>query len=156
MPEQNNGPVVFPISPQTWQTKDCLRAFVYPTQVAMMKGARARGFRFETDFHAGCLTFPVRRISLGGFTRCWGDVFFSRQRLSAGLVAHEITHAAISLAESARWNIGTFAGGTAASLHEENFCEAIESLVDQFFDGCAWHGITTTSTVRLHRQLAVA
>ena len=66
-----------------------------------------------------------------------GTAYFSEQDLGAGIVAHEMLHAALQFPNALK-NIGKrrgkFAGGKFASDAEENLCYLVGELVRSFWE----------------------
>jgi hypothetical protein len=62
----------------------------------------------------------------------WGTVYLNRERLSAGVVAHELAHAAFSCPIVKRIKDHS-PQNYMASMREETFCEVVQLMCDEFW-----------------------
>ncbi len=79
---------------------------------------------------AACVSAEGKHRSNRGLV---GILFFARNTLGAGLVTHEMAHAAFRYCERKRLTVDHWNRGTTASVNEERFCDYIEELTRQFW-----------------------
>lgn len=108
---------------------------------AHTKKIGATGEEAAFNFLAVTSTWTVFKVSRRTWKTdfCMGHLLFYRQRLGAGIVAHEATHAALRFAEVIlKLNPKEFyhmnRGGRAAKS-EEILCNIVGGLVSQFWNG---------------------
>jgi len=106
--QKDEWPVTYKIRTKgsSW---DC---FIFPDKRRMMRHMRRTGYSGES-FAAACI--PSIRV-----------LVFSAKNLGAGVVAHEVAHAAIAVAG---------VGKRPTRDQEEEFCDVVERIVDGFWGG---------------------
>jgi hypothetical protein len=71
----------------------------------------------------------------GLFVDCAGFIFLPQSALGAGLVAHELSHAAFRLMERHGWRVEhDVRVGDATNEVEETYCKAVEELTRDFWN----------------------
>jgi hypothetical protein len=145
--------VRFPVWPDRSRRKrHYFRVFVFDNRTAMkhfwkahVEKIGATGQEAAFNFLAVTSSWTVLKVHVSRNRKVWtqdycmGHLLFYRQRLGAGIVAHEATHAALRFAEVIlKLNPKEFyhmnRGGRAAKT-EETLCNLVGSIVAQFWQG---------------------
>ena len=119
---------------------------VWPTEAAMRRHFRTRGFADLEGTVAQCSTYERYRVRAGRSRKkpfC-GEINFHVQELSTRVIVHEATHAALGWAQRMGIAVGrdqepdesrAMANGNfLCSDDEERFCYALDSMVGQIND----------------------
>jgi hypothetical protein len=113
-------------------------AFIFDTRSQMYDYLRDQGHN-PNDCAAMCLAFTKYNVK-GNLTKHVGTLCFYQERLGAGIVAHECSHAAFN-AMRREYPHYTFDYGTLCQSDvipvehpEEYFCLALGNLVTQFWN----------------------
>ncbi len=86
---------------------------------------------------AACVSASGRQRSNRGLV---GILFFARNTLGAGLVTHEMAHAAFRYCERKRMTVNHWDHGETTAVNEERFCDYVEELTRQFWV-CYYRGL---------------